>query len=591
MQTKQDPRICATIPNGCWAASPDAALFPEVRRGSATPPYKFQLHRSGLARVFFLALLAPISVMLSQPAARTFDVRAYGASGDGRTLDTDAINRAIEAAAAAGGGTVWFSSGAYASYSIHLKSNVGLYLDHGATILAADPPAEGTPGGYDAPEPNPWDNYQDFGHCHWHNSLIWGEGLTNISITGPGRIFGKGLSRGYGRKDPLPGEPRPPLPAAPPSDKGIAKTPFGYPNPEDTLAAGTGNKAIALKNCRNVIFRDFTIYYGGHFAILATGVDNWVCDGLTIDTNRDGIDFDCCQNVRVANCTVNSPNDDGICLKSSFALGYNRLTQNVTITGCQVSGYDEGSLLDGTCRRTPRAYGGPTGRIKFGTEANGGFKNITIANCVFDYCSGLALEEVDGGWMEDVTVTGLTMRDIVNAPIFIRLGARLRGPNHPPVGVARRITIANVVASNVAPAHGILIVGIPGSRIEDVSLSNILIEYRGGGTKEEAARAVPEEEKEYPEPGRFGTISSWGLFARHVKNLSLDHVELRTQKEDFRPAINLDDVVGADFDHVKAVPAAGVPTVVLKNVDGFVAHNCPGLPDTRRDRPVADEKL
>jgi polygalacturonase len=111
-----------------------------------------------------------------------------------------------------------------------------------------------------------------------------------------------------------------------------------------------------------------------------------------------------------------------------------------------VSGYDEGTLLDGTYRRTRGTRGGPTGRIKFGTEANGGFKNITISNCVFEYCSGLALEEVDGGLMEDITITNLTMRDIVNAPIFIRLGARLRGPDNPPVGVARRIKIDNVVA-------------------------------------------------------------------------------------------------------------------------------------------------
>ena len=528
---------------------------------------------------------------LSQPTARYYDIRAYGASGDGQTLDTAAINKAINAAAAAGGGMVWFPAGTYASYSIRLKSNVTLYLDEGATILAADPPPAGTPGGYDAPELNPWEKYQDFGHTHWHNSLIWGEGLENVSILGPGRVFGRGLSRGYGRKDPLPGEPRPPRPPFPPPDQGAAATPFGYPNPRDTLAAGIGNKAIALKNCRHVILRDFTIYHGGHFGILATGTDNFTIDNLTIDTNRDGMDIDCCRNVRIANCTVNSPNDDGICLKSCFGLGYLRATENVTIDNCQVSGFDEGTLLDGTLKPKPPGRGGPTGRIKFGTEANGGFKNITIANCVFTYSSGLALEEVDGGWMEDVTVTNLTMRDIVNAPIFIRLGARLRGPDNPPVGVARRIKISNVVASGVSPAHGILIAGIPGHRIEDVTLSHILIEYKGGGTKEQAARAVPEDEKAYPEPGRFGTIPSWGMFARHVQNLSLDHIELRTLADDLRPAIILDEVKSADFDHVNARSAAGVPTVVLKSVDAFTARDCAGLPDTRREQPVPDEKL
>jgi polygalacturonase len=109
------------------------------------------------------------------------------------------------------------------------------------------------------------------------------------------------------------------------------------------------NKAIALKNCRNVILRDFSILHGGHFGILATGVDNLTIDNLKIDTNRDGMDIDCCRNVRIANCSVNSPWDDGICLKSSFALGYARATEMVTISNCLVTGsYEEGALLDGT---------------------------------------------------------------------------------------------------------------------------------------------------------------------------------------------------------------------------------------------------
>jgi polygalacturonase len=553
--------------------------------------------RNPITRLLAVGLFFTGSVLAA--TSTTFDVKAYGATGDGKTLDTDAINKAIDAANAAGGGTVFFPAGTYASYSIHLKSNIALYLDQGATLLAAEPPAEGAPGGYDVPEPNAFEGYQDFGHTHWHNSLIWGENLENVSILGPGRIFGKGLSRGQGRKDPLPGEPRPPRPPRPPANAAVgsggdggpatAKTPFGFPNSRDTLPDGVGNKAIALKNCRNVVFRDFTIYHGGHFGILATAVDNWTCDGLKIDTNRDGIDFDCCQNVRVSNCTVNSPNDDGICPKSSFALGYNRPTQNVTITNCQVSGYDEGSLLDGTYKRTARR--GTTGRIKCGTEANGGFKNITISNCIFEYCSGLALEEVDGGSMEDITVTNLTMREICNAPIFIRIGSRLRGPNNPPVGVARRIKISNVVASDVSPDHGILIVGIPGHTIDDVSLSNILIEYRGGGTKEQAAREVPEYENEYPEPGRFGILPTYGMFARHVKGLSLDHVEVRYAKDEQRPAFFLQDVTNADFDHVKAPHAADVPTYVLKDVNGFIVLNSPGMPDTRRDQPVANEKF
>ena len=537
------------------------------------------------------AATTPAGAAGTSNGAGRFDVRVFGATGDGHTIDSAAINQAIDAAAAAGGGTVYFPAGTYASYSVRLKSNVGLYLEHGATLLAADPPPAGTPGGYDEPEPNPWDKYQDFGHTHWHNSLIWGENLENISITGPGRIFGRGLSRGQGlRKDPLPGEPRP-TPVARVANQApgaggsggafTADTPFGYPSATDTLPAGVGNKAIALKNCRNVIFRDFTIYHGGHFAILATGVDNWTCDGLKIDTNRDGIDFDSCQNVRVANCSVNSPNDDAICPKSSFGLGYNRPAENITITNCQVSGYDEGTFLDGTRQRS-RAGGG-TGRIKCGTEGNGGFRNLTISNCVFEFCRGFALEEVDGGPMEDITVTNLSMRDIGNAPIFVRLGARLRGPNPIAVGTARRIKIDNVVAHNVANQAGILIAGLADHPIEDLSLSNIFIDYAGGGTKEQGERVVEEYEKEYPEPGRFGTLPSWGLWVRHVKNFSASHVEFRAAKDDFRPVAILDDVTAASLDHVTLPAAAGANRLVLRNVNGVAVSSSPGLRDLHRD--------
>src|ERR1017187_9994702 len=118
-------------------------------------------------------------VALSQAAvaadADSLDVKAFGATGDGTTLDTAAVNEAIDAAAAAGGGTVRFPAGSYLCHSIHLKSNVGLYLEQGAVIIAADPLPAGQSGGYDQPEADqPWERYQDYGHNYWHNSLIWG---------------------------------------------------------------------------------------------------------------------------------------------------------------------------------------------------------------------------------------------------------------------------------------------------------------------------------------------------------------------------------------------------------------------------------
>src|SRR3712207_1601097 len=191
---------------------------------------------------------------------------------------------------------------------------------------------------------------------------------------------------------------------------------------------GLGNKAIALKLSRNVTLRDFSVLMGGHFALLATGVDNLTIDNVKVDTNRDGFDIDACRNVRISNVSVNSPNDDAIVLKSSYGLGFARATENVTITNCQVTGYDLGTFFDGTFKRTQELAPDRdrvTGRIKFGTESNGGFKNITISNCVFDRSRGLAIETVDGGLIEDIVVTNLTMRDVTTAPIFLRLGRRI----------------------------------------------------------------------------------------------------------------------------------------------------------------------
>ncbi len=467
------------------------------------------------------------------PQQPVFDVRSYGAAGDGKTVDTSAVNGAIEAAAAAGGGLVLFPAGTYLCFSIHLKSFVHLYLDQGATILAADSPQPGQTTGYnggtyDAAEPNdPWEPYQDYGHNHWHNSLIWGEEIHDFSITGPGLIWGKGLSFGANR------------PARGNYTIYVAEQP------------GVGNKAIALKNCHNVLLRDFSVLKGGHFGLLLTGVDNLTIDNLKIDTDRDGMDIDCCWNVRVCNCTVNSPWDDGICPKSSYALGYARPTKNVTVANCRVTGwYQLGSVLDGTFKKFDasmrRPYG--TGRIKFGTESNGGFINMAISNCVFEGCMGYALESVDGALLEDVAITNTAMRDLACGPMFMRLGARLRGPkDSTEVGMLKRILIDNLVCHN-APQHICSILsGIPGAPIEDVKLSNIYIETAGGGTAADAQIQPPEDESKYPEPTMFGPMPASGFFLRHVKHLEMSHVEIANATPDARPAFSLNAVERADF--------------------------------------------
>ncbi|HVE55990.1 MAG TPA: glycoside hydrolase family 28 protein [Pyrinomonadaceae bacterium] len=529
-----------------------------------------------IAFVALPEMTEPISAQTRQTAQNFYNIKNYGARGDGKTLDTNAINKAIEAASAAGGGTVFFPAGIYLSFSIHLKSNITLYLDNGATLLAADPAIH--KGKYDSFEPNEFDMYQDFGHSHWKNSLIWGIGVENVAIIGQGKIDGKGLSKRS------PGPQRPRTAGDTPTSMKNNVSPLGETSPL-TEMEGLGTKAIALKLSKNVTLKDFTIFQGGHFAILATGVDNLTIDNLKVDTNRDGFDIDACRNVRISNSYVNTPNDDAIVLKSSYALGFNRATENVTITNSQVSGFDLGTMLDGTFKTTQEFAPDKdrvTGRIKFGTESNGGFKNITISNINFVHCRGLAIETVDGGFIEDVTISNITMRDITTAPIFIRLGKRQRAPEGTPVAKIRRIIIDNVVVSDAHHEYASIIAGLAESPVEDVRLSNIRIHYKGGGTKEDALREPPENEKNYPEPSMFGVLPVYGFFVRHARGITFDNVEVSFEKEDARPAFLLDDVQNIEFFRTNSELVTGAKMFVLKNVSNF---------SFSQSRSVRDEKF
>lgn len=489
-----------------------------------------------MSLLFFYLLLSP-----SKNAAQVFlNVKDFGAKGNGIALDSKAINKAIETAAKEGGGTIYLPAGSYLAGSVRLKNNISLFIDQGAIIIAAPVSAKND---YDEEEPGANNKFQDGGHSHWHNSLIWGEDLHDVSIIGKGIIWGKGLY----------------------SD-------WVYSNE-------SANKSIALVRCHNVTIRDISIRHGGWFAILVTGVNNFTLDNAKIDTNRDGVDIDCCKNVRVTNCNVNSPYDDGICLKSSFALGYTSSTENTIITNCQVSGYDEGSLLNSTYNHTenPTCKLPRTGGIKLGTESNGGFKNIIISNCAFNYCRGIALETVDGALLEDVTISNIIMDNIVTDPIFLRLGARMRGPKEIPVGSLKRVIISNVVIYNANAWNACTISGIPGHDIEDITLDNIHVYYAGGGTKEEGVRKIPEDENKYPEPGMFGANPAYGLFVRHARNIKIMDVKFYFTKAEYRSAIVFDDAKTVYIDRFTPQRMKGVDAISLKNVTDFKIYQSNGF--------------
>lgn len=463
-------------------------------------------------------LLLILAFVVCSLHAKILNVKKFGAVGDGQHIDSKAINSVIERASRHKGDTVLFPKGKYACYSLHLKSNVTLLLQKDATILAAEPTKA---SGYDAPEYNADSLYQDFGHSHWHNSLLWGENLHDVTICGDGLIDGTGvLSRGAGRNR----------------------------NSKVTVA----NKALAMKNCRNVKICGIRFLNCGHFAMLLTGVDHLLIEDVIADTNRDGIDIDCCEDVIVRHCKINTLNDDAIVLKCSYALGWAKPTSDVLIEDCDVSGYDTGTLMDGTKRTTVSVVpdkDGPTGRIKLGTESSTAFRNIMVRNCRFNHCRGLAIETVDGAPLENVEFSDITMNDICNSPIYIRLGDRMRSPKGTLPSSINGVRIKNVTVTDADARYACLIYGLKDHPIRNVEIVNLSVEFRGGLTmkdfEEQNGRNTffsSRNENTYPEPSAHGIQPAWGLSIQHVDGLRLKNIRMTLKKPDGRPQLYLKDV-------------------------------------------------
>lgn len=474
------------------------------------------------------------------------DVRRYGARGNGRTIDSPAINRAIDAAAKRGGGTVVVPPGRYLCFTLRLRDNITLVLSAGATIVAADPAVHGAH--YDPPENYLEEQFQDFGITHVHNSLIRGDGVSNVTIVGPGMIHGPGLDReGPGDR----WHRRAGWQSA--AALGMSPRDLALRDPAERATVGRANKAIGLMRCRNVRLDGFTILQGGHFAVIAHGCTNLRIDGLVIDTDRDGIDIDACRDVRVTNCTVNAPKDDAIVLKSSYALGKAVPCEDVLIAGCKTSGYAMGSLLDGSYRRSDYLSPdklGVLGRIKLGTETNGGFRGVRITDCICTNTRGILMGIVDGGTLEDVSVSGIVLRDPVNHPLFVHHGARMRAPAGTTIGRVRQVRFEDIVVSGADPRFPCGVEGIADAPVEDVSFAGIDIVAKGGGTREDAQR-TPEYRRETSlEVSYLGTLPAAAVYARHARRLTVRDLRLRTEAPDQRPVVALRDVDGAVVDGI-----------------------------------------
>lgn len=467
-----------------------------------------------------------------------FDVRAMGAAGDGKAKDTAAIQRAIDACAQSGGGIVYVAPGTYLSGTLVLKSNVDFHLESGATILGSKDLADYTPL---ANESGP-KLKGDANAKH----LIFARDAENVSITGNGHINGQGPSFWVpsGRKTP------------PPEDgwKDVATY--------DWKPLDRASPMVEIFNCKNVRVEDVTFENASGWTFRPIECDTVVIRGLkirnpVIGPNTDGIDLTCCRNVSISDCDI-ATGDDAICLKSENPYGVMGLSRNITINNC---------VLTCCCNG-----------LKFGTATHGGYENITFSNCVIQnddvplnarVIAGIAIETVDGGWVDGVVISNVSMQR-VRTPIFIRLGARHKHENPT---YLRGVMIDNVRATGAILTSSIT--GIPGSDVQNVSLSNIRIETLEGGKREWIGRPVPEQIQSYPEARMFGRLPSYGFYCRHVSGLQMDNVEIISAVPDERPAMHFEDVKGLRMAKIaSSAPASEQPVMRLVDVRDAVITNC-----------------
>lgn len=402
------------------------------------------------------------------------NVLDLGAVPDGKTLTTKSIQEAVDQCNATGGGTVTIPSGTYLTTTVFLKDDVNLHIQKGATLLGSTDRKAFT------------------------GAVVFADSIQNAAITGLGTINGQGFKQYYSK----PGE---------------------------------RHHNILLLNCKNITVEGLTLINSPTWVFRIRECDGVMIRGIRIHSfaneNNDGIDIEG-KNITLSDCIIDC-DDDAICLKSERP---DYLVENIVITNC---------IIASICNP-----------IKFGTASDGGFKNISISNCVIRRpsnvstrnwsemipgvssdttgISGIALEVVDGGTMDQVVITNLTMTGI-QTPIFIKLGSR-KG-----VGTLKNIIISNIIASDESLMTS-SITGIPGGYIENMIIKDVILNCRGTGLEEEASAPVPERNSVGPDNRMFGySLPAYGLYVRHVKNLTFDNFRFNLLAPDARPAIVLDD--------------------------------------------------
>ena len=428
-----------------------------------------------------------------------FNVMNYGATGNGSTTDSPAINAAIAAAGAAGGGMVTFPPGNYLCGSIHLSNcpvNLTLYLSNNAVIL-------GSVGNIDQHESNPYSQYQDEGHSYFHDSLIWGENLQNFSLEGPGKIDGHGaLTTG---------------------------------NPSSTQ----GDKDLCLILCSNVLIDGVTITNGGHFGILAQACTNMVVRNARIweKTSRDGFNLICSSFCIVSNCDIEG-SDDSMCLKSTYALGRKINCQNIRIVNSTILSTENNAT-------------------QIGSETVGDFRDVTWSNLVLTAAgkAGIGITSQDGSIIDGMTYDNIIMSNCA-CPIFLKLDYRTTDTPNPTVGRIRNISINNVYAyhstyynrTNTSTINGYS--GTTNVPIENITFNNVHVSNIGRNPAT-AVTNYPAENQDW-QPQNFGNWPSYGWYLRWANNISFTNCSVSFDNNDDRPAVVADTATNVLFENFTA---------------------------------------
>lgn len=458
---------------------------------------------------FSVQSLLPILLCLSSLLhAKDVNIRDAGAIGDGKSLDSAAIQKAIDDVHTTGGGKVIVPTGTYLSGTIILKDNVTLHLEEGAEIL----------GTTDLSQYKNLDPFRDGLGAEVGTAFVTLIDAKNVTIEGQGTLNGNGK--------------------AVTAVKGFKGEGWGF---RPMLLRVVRCSDVAIKG---VTFRDSASWTTNYFESR-----NVTIDGITIDSHvaphNDGINIDSCDGFRITNCDVDS-GDDALVLKSTGP----KPCQNIAASNLKLKSRQ--------------------GAIKLGTESYGGFKNIRVSDCAIRDTrnGGIKVLCVDGGVLEDVVISDITM-DNVRTPIFIRLGARQKAfreglEKKAEVGSLRNVVIRNVEAKSATetqlkPPSGIFITGIPGHAIEDLTLENIRIALPGGGTEEHAKAVVEENPQSYPEVNRFGAgLPAYGVFIRHVRRVKLHQISFDLAAPDARPALVYEDAQDLEC-HSWRVPSGPDP--------------------------------